>query len=114
MQNKLTRGKKFSTIIIGMLTLTVSAGAIAETVWEKEHPRRDQVNDRLEHQNHRIHRELKEGEITKAQAKDLHQQDHSIRQEERAMASEHGGHITKKEQRRLNKQENAVSKEIGK
>ena len=85
----------------------------AESRWDKHHPRRDQVNDRLAHQDARIHHEVKEGDMTHAQAASLHAQDHAIRTEERAMASQNNGHITKREQKVLNKQENAVSKEIG-
>ena len=91
-----------------------SASAMAETQWEKDHPRRDQVNDRLANQNHRINQEVKSGEITQKQAAKLHRQDHQIRKEERLMASQNGGHITKGEQRVLNQQENKVSREIGK
>jgi hypothetical protein len=91
---------------------TVSA-AFAETQWERSHPRRDQVNDRLANQNRRIKRELKEGEITRQQAHQLHREDHAIRQEERDMAKINGGHITKGEQKVLNQQENAVSRQIG-
>jgi hypothetical protein len=74
-----------------MSTLRESVGssittAFAETQWERNHPRRDQVNDRLSNQNHRINKELKEGEITKQQANQLHREDHAIRQEERTMA----------------------------
>jgi hypothetical protein len=58
--------------------------------------------------------ERKEGEITKAQAQKLHKEDRQIRGEERAMASQNGGHITKQEQKTLNQQENAVSRQIGK
>jgi len=87
--------------------------AFAETQWERNHPRRDQVNDRLANQNRRINRELKEGEITKQQANQLHREDHAIRQEERDMAKINGGHITKGEQKVLNQQENAVSGQIG-
>jgi hypothetical protein len=36
-----------------------------------------------------------------------------IRREERLMAAQNGGHITKAEQRVLNRQENAVSRKIG-
>ena len=100
--------------MIAALTMSVASGAMAETKWEKEHPRREQVNDRLANQNKRIHQEVKEGELTKQQAADLHKQDHQIRQEERDMASQNGGHITKQEQRTLNQQENHVSREIGK
>jgi hypothetical protein len=87
--------------------------AIAETKWERNHPRRDQVNDRLANQNRRINQERKEGEISKAQANRLHQEDHAIRQEERTMSKLNGGHITPAEQKALNQQENAVSRQIG-
>jgi len=92
---------------------TAVSAAFAETQWERNHPRRDQVNDRLANQNRRINRELKEGEITKQQAHELHREDHAIRQEERDMAKINGGHITKGEQKVLNQQENAVSHQIG-
>ena len=73
--------------------------AFAETQWERNHPRRDQVNDRLSNQNRRINKELKEGEITKQQANQLHREDRAIRQDERTMAKFNNGHITKGEQR---------------
>jgi CRISPR/Cas system-associated endoribonuclease Cas2 len=92
----------------------VAGSALADTQWEKDHPRREQVNNRLANQNKRIQNEVKEGELTKAQAAQLHRQDHQIRQEERAMASQNGSHITRLEQAALNQQENRVSKEIGK
>jgi hypothetical protein len=96
--------------------VAISAGsALAnEGQWAKDHPRRAQVNERLENQNRRINQEVREGEITKGQAAQLHKEDHQIRQEERMMASQNGGHITKQEQRTLNQQENAVSRQIGK
>ena len=89
------------------------SAAFAEAQWERNHPRRDQVNDRLANQNRRINRELKEGEITKQQANQRHREDHAIRQEERDMAKINGGHITKGEQKVLNQEENAVSGQIG-
>jgi hypothetical protein len=85
-----------------------------ETQWQKDHPRRTEVNDRLANQNKRIKNEVKDGQINKAQAQKLHSEDHAIRQEERTMASTNGGHITKTEQKALNQQENQVSKQIGK
>jgi hypothetical protein len=92
----------------------VASNALAdETQWQKDHPRRTEVNKRLANQNQRIKQERKEGEITKAQAHKLHAEDHAIRQEERTMASTNGGHITKAEQKSLNQQENQVSKQIG-
>ena len=107
--------KLVSTLVLtGFLAVCVTSAFAAESKWEKKHPRRDQVNDRLENQNKRIHNEVKEGELSKSQAAALHKDDRQIRQEERDIASQDGGHITKQEQKTLNQQENAVSKEIGK
>ena len=110
----LSKSKIAIGAVVAAFLGTIAGGAMAETKWEKNHPRRDQVNDRLANQNHRINQERKEGEITKEQANQLHKEDRQIRREERAMASQNGGHITKKEQAALNQQENAVSKQIGK
>jgi hypothetical protein len=98
-----------------LLLAGLASNALAdETQWQKDHPRRTEVNKRLANQNKRIHEERKDGEITKAQAAKLHAEDHAIRQEERTMASTNHGHITKAEQKSLNQQENQVSKQIGK
>jgi hypothetical protein len=97
-----------------LLSSAFATSAFADGQWAKHHPRRDQVNDRLENQNRRIHQEVKEGDLNHAQAAKLHKEDRQIRAEEHAMASQNGGRITKSEQRVLNQQENAVSKQIGK
>jgi len=100
--------------------LTVSLGGLVSTAmaddtqWQKHHPRRSEVNHRLAHQNKRINNEVKEGEMSKQQAAKLHKEDRAIRNEERTMASHDNGHITKADQKALNQQENAVSKQIGK
>src|SRR6516162_6164699 len=67
------------TITFALVGSSITA-AFAETQWERNHPRRDQVNDRLSNQNRRINKELKEGEITKQQANQLHREDRAIRQ----------------------------------
>ena len=101
-------------VIAVALGALVTPALADETQWQKDHPRRTEVNARLKNQNKRINQERKEGEITKTQAQQLHSEDHAIRQEERTMASTNGGHITKTEQKALNQQENQVSKQIGK
>jgi len=103
----------FGIALLAGAALAVCTAANAETAWQKAHPRRAEVNARLAHQNARIHNEVKEGEMSKAKAAKLHRQDRQIRREERAMASQNGGHITKSEQKVLNQQENKVSKKIG-
>jgi len=102
------------TALLGVSMAGVATTSFAATQWQKAHPRRTEVNARLANQNRRIHQEVKEGDLTKSQAASLHKDDAQIRQEERDMASQNGGHITKSEQHVLNQQENAVSKQIGK
>jgi len=109
---KLTNKAVLATVLTGLFMATTTS-AMAETQWQKNHPRRAEVNHRLNHQDRRIHHEVREGELSRQQAHQLHRNDHQIRQEERAMASQNGGHITKQEQRTLNQQENHVSHEIG-
>lgn len=77
------------------------------------HPRRDLVNDRLTNQSKHITDEVQECDIAQGQAHKLRKEDHRIRQEERDMAAQNGGHITKSEQTVLNQQEKQVSKQIG-
>jgi hypothetical protein len=111
--------KSIRTVLMASI-VAVTLGALAapamadETKWQKDHPRRTQVNNRLKNQNQRIKQESKEGEITKGQAQQLHSEDHALRGEERTMASTNGGHVTKTEQKALNQQENQVSQQIGK
>jgi hypothetical protein len=103
------------TVAVSAVFTGFCSAALADaTQWQKDHPRRTEVNGRLANQDARIHNEVKSGQISKAQAHQLHSEDHAIRQEERTMASTNGGHITKTEQHALNQQENQVSKQIGK
>lgn len=107
-----TAGKSLAVaaalVAFAALTGTVSA----QTTWQKDHPRRTEVNGRLANQNRRIHNDVKDGTLNKAQAAQLHHEDHQVRTEERDMASQNGSHITKTEQHALNQQENGISKQI--
>jgi hypothetical protein len=111
---KSTLPGKLAVALAACVITGLSTSALAESQWSKDHPRRHEVNQRLNNQHRRIHQEVREGELTRGQAVQLHRDDRQIRQEERDMASQNGGHITKAEQRALNQQENAVSREIGK
>ena len=102
------------TAVAATVSLACLAGpAMADTPWQAHHPRREQVNNRLGNQNARIHQEVKEGEMSHARAARLHAADHRIRMQERRDAARDGGHITRREQARLNRRENRVSRRIG-
>lgn len=112
--NQLKRMKAIAAASVALFAVGVADGAMAQTQWDKDHPRRAEVNQRLKNQNARIKKEEKSGQISKAQARQLHKEDRTIRKQERADAAKNGGHITKGEQRQLNKEENSVSRQIGK
>src|SRR5215470_19025705 len=99
----MTRSIKVVTLALAVAMVGTSiTGAMAETRWERNHPRREQVNERLENQSRRINQERREGELTRQQANQLHREDRAIRREERTMARFNHGRITRAEQRSLN------------
>jgi hypothetical protein len=85
----------------------------ADAAWATHHPRRAEVNARLTHQYDRVMMERRECDLTARQAHLLHGEDRGIRAQERFYASRHDGHISRAEQVRLNHEENAVSRQIG-
>jgi len=110
-----TRSKvlRISAVALSLVAFVGAAGTASADTWNQRHPRRTEVNARLANQNQRINEERREGELTARQAHRLHSEDRMIRREERFMASQNHGAITRAEQRALNQQENAVSRQIG-
>ena len=107
---------KLRTLLIAAAGLTLAVGvagaASAETPWQAHHPRRVEVNHRLDRINHQIRHERREGELTAAQARRLHERDHMIRMQERRFASRDGSHLTRHEQLRLNHEENGLHRRV--
>jgi len=104
------------SLVAALAALVVCGAAtpsFAENSWERNHPRRDQVNDRISNQFHRIAQERREGELSRGQANWLRQQDRRILGQERNYARWNGGYITRGEQAHLNRELNHVSREIG-
>jgi hypothetical protein len=96
-----------------ILALALLGGSAAQAnEWDWSHPRRAEVNARLDHQQDRIVDGLHDGELSAGQAHRLHEEDAAVRLEERADAAVNGGHITRGEQRTINVQEDAVSRQI--
>jgi hypothetical protein len=107
---------KLRTLLIAAFGLAAAAGgasvASAGTPWQNHHPRRVEVNHRLERLNHSIRVQRHDGHLTGLEARRLHERDHMIRVQERHFARHDGGHITRHEQRRLNREENGVRHHI--
>ncbi|QUD89121.1 hypothetical protein [Phenylobacterium montanum] len=106
--------KKMVLVAMGLaMACGAATGASAETRWDRDHPRQHQVLTRVAHQEHRITRERREGEIGARKAHRLRAADVRILRQERRDARMHGGHITRAEQHHLNRAENRVSRHIG-
>ena len=103
-------------ILLAAMGLVLAAGAAtgasADTSWQAHHPRREEVNTRLHNQNLRIRDERRDGDLNARQAFRLHRADQRIRHQERVYARNHGGHISRAEQMRLNREENRVGRHI--
>ncbi len=90
----------------------LSMQSMAQTAPVPDHPRENEVNQRLDNQQARINQGLANGTMTGKQAARDEQHDANIAKREAVDESKHGGHITKAEQARLNKSENKNSKRI--
>ena len=101
----------FSAILVAFLGIA-NVSMAQDGNFSKNHPRRTEVNQRLNKQNRRTNRKFRNGDITRNQATRFHHRDHQMRREERRMAFRHGGHLTRHEQYRLNRQENHMNRRI--
>ena len=78
----------------------------------KEHPRRNEVNTRVDNQRERIDQGLKNGTLDKQQAQQLRSSDRAIKQQEHADVKANGGYLTGAQQKQINQEENANSQMI--
>lgn len=98
-------------ILIAAATGTLATTA-APAFARGYHPRRLEVKGRLYNQNRRINAGVRDGQLTHQEAHQLRSNDRGIYREQQTMAHLDGGHITKADQRSLNQQENANSRDI--
>ncbi|MBB5360917.1 hypothetical protein HDE76_004170 [Rhodanobacter sp. ANJX3] len=102
---------------LGMLGLVAFSALVSGTVMAQDtsvpgHPRVNEVNQRLSNQQNRIQNGEANGTINGKQAARDEKQDANIAQRESADEAKHNGHLTKGEDRRLNKSENRDSRRI--
>ena len=81
-------------------------------VCDPGHPRVNETNRREQRQQDRIANGIQSGQLTPHEATKLErQQQHIVNQEKRDMAR-HNGHLTAREQRQLNREQNRASRNI--
>jgi len=76
------------------------------------HPRVNQVNGREQNQQNRIGNGVKNGTLNSKQAANLENRETAVQNREKKDMAAHNGHLTKAEQRGINRQQNRISKSI--
>jgi uncharacterized lipoprotein YajG len=76
------------------------------------HPRVNEVNAREQNQQDRIANGVKDGTMTPGQAARVENREQHIENQEKSDMAAHNGHLTKAEQRQLNREQNRTSKQI--
>jgi hypothetical protein len=94
------------------MAVGAAGAASAETPWQAHHPRRVEVNHRLHDINGQIRHERRDGDLTAAQARRMHERDYAIRMQERRFARHDGSHLTRHEQVRLNHRETMLHRHV--
>lgn len=102
--------------ILGAVFLIGSIGgasvAQAQTPWQRHHEWRTHDNARIANQNRRINAGVRDGQLSRNQARALRTDDRAIRAEERSDAAVNGTHLTGQEQGTINAQLNGNSRSI--
>jgi len=108
-------------LAVGGLMFVGSAAAQSATdntsgagpgVHDPGHPRVNQVNGREAHQQRRIGNGVANGTLTSKQATHLEKRETAVQKREKADMAAHNGHLTKAEQRGINRQQNRISRSI--
>ena len=76
------------------------------------HPRVNQVNRRETRQQNRIANGVKSGQLTPGETKRLERGEQRLQNNEKKDMAKDNGHLTKQDQRQLNKEANHMSKRI--
>lgn len=107
--------KSLSILAVGGLMFVGAAAAQPQAgpgQVDPGHPRVNQVNGRETNQQKRIANGVKNGKLTPGQTARLEKREQRIQNTQKRDMAAHNGHLTKAEQKNLNRRQNNVSKSI--
>ena len=93
-------------------TTTTSTSGAGPGVVDPGHPRVNQVNGRQANQQKRIANGINNGSLSPKQTSNLENREASVQKREQKDMAAHNGHLTKTEQKGINRQQNRISKSI--
>jgi hypothetical protein len=110
-----------SLLVLAVGGIMVAGSASAQTssgagpgVVDPGHPRVNQVNRREANQQKRIGNGVANGKLTSKQATHLEKRETAVQNREQRDMAKNNGHLTKAEQRGINRQQNRISRTIAK
>jgi hypothetical protein len=104
-------GLMFAGSAVAQTTTTPTSGAGPGAV-DPGHPRVNQVNGRETRQQNRIANGVKSGSLSPKQTANLEKREANVQSREQKDMAAHDGHLTKAEQKGINRQQNRISKSI--
>lgn len=120
MTNKITNsllalavgGLMFAGSAAAQTSNTTSTSGAGPGVVDPGHPRVNEVNQREQNQQDRIANGVKNDKLTANQTANLEKREASVQNREQKDMAKNGGHLTKAEQKGINRQQNRISKSI--
>ena len=103
---------KSKALILASLCCTALGSSLGVAQSVPDHPRVNEVNQRLDDQQARINQGLANGTMNGKQAARDEAHNANFAKRESVDEAKHNGHLTKGEQRRLNRSENKNSRRI--
>jgi hypothetical protein len=109
-----------SLLALAVVGLMLAGSAAAQTsisgagpgVVDPGHPRVNEVNKREQNQQKRIGNGVSNGKLTSQQTANLEKRETKVQNREQKDMAAHNGHLTKAEQKGINRQQNRISKSI--
>jgi hypothetical protein len=101
-------------MLMGSASAQTSTSGAGPGVVDPGHPRVNEVNGREANQQKRIANGAASGKLTPNQTAHLEKREARVENREKRDMAAHNGHLTKAEQRGINRQQNRISKSIAK
>lgn len=112
-------GKSLAVLAVGGLMFIGSAVAQQDNtsgagagVVDPGHPRVNEINQREQNQQDRIANGVKSGQLTPGETQRLERGEQRLQNNEKKDMAKDNGHLTKQDQRQLNREANHMSKRI--